>query len=441
MNHSYDVVVVGAGCAGALASSRIASNGFSVLLVDRRREAEICRPTRDIVEEAALREAGVASGIDLESRQVTSVEAISPDTATSILLKDVPLRVVDRGPICHRLLDEARDAGVQVLTECVVGAAEVDRGFATGVSTDRGSFSCRLLVEASGLERVLCRDIPKGMGIPRRLRTSDHVSAYVETRQLNEDSPGIPAAGTVRYHLGHFGGFNWTHFAQDGTIDVGTAVQDVKGAPDPRDIVLGYVRSSPPIGEKVLLRVGGRVPTRRPLSTMVANGMMLVGDAACQAAPLLLRGMGGALVGAFMLAATAVRALQAGDVSAAGLWSYNHDYMHARGADMAALDCMRLFMQKLTEKEFSWCMARKVIDESAISTMLTGKLAGRPPARIRSYIRGFGSTPLDLRYENTMRLAHKVAEHYRSYPRAPEAPEYAQWSAEAEFLFDDAWKL
>ena len=443
MSENYDALVVGAGCAGAFLSERIASQGYRVLLLDRRRPEDLGHESRDMVEEEALASAGIdPRGITRGASHVAGLEVISPDTATSVRLSQIPFRIVDRGLLARALLEKARQAGVQVLTQCIVGGVRVDGGRVTGISTDRGSFSARLTVGASGLDRVLCRDLPSGMGIPRRLRTSDFISVYRETRSVSPDGASEVAPGDYRYHIGLYGGYSWTYAGEDGTLDIGTGVQDVQGYPDPREIVLGYVRSHPEVGEKVISREGGRIPTRRPLATMVTNGMLVVGDASCQACPVIARGVGGALTGAALAAGTAVQALEAGDTGMEALWPYNHAYMMNRGAHQAALDCLRLLMQRMTEKEFSWAMARGVLAEPEISSALTGRFAV-PTAmtKLKNLLKGLAGVPLLVRYESTLKYAQKVLDHYLAYPRRYDEPDFAEWSRKSDFLFEDAAKV
>lgn len=59
VNEKYDAVVVGAGCAGAIMSARLASSGFKVLLLDRRREEELYNDARDLVERRAFDVSGI----------------------------------------------------------------------------------------------------------------------------------------------------------------------------------------------------------------------------------------------------------------------------------------------------------------------------------------------------------------------------------------------
>lgn len=440
MRERYDVVVVGAGCAGALVGTRLAAAGNRVLLLDRRTGEGSGHRACDLVDEESLHAAGLEPGRFDEPPG--GIEVVSPDTATRVRVSGARFRLVDRGALRGHLLEGAREAGARMLSGCVAGGAEIHNGFVTGVSTDRGTFTCRLVVDASGPERVICRGIPSGMGIPRRIRSGDHVSVYRESRRLAEGPPGEAVEGECRYYIGRHGGYCWTCPGAEGTIDIGTAVQDRAGSPDPREIVLGYVRSEPSVGEEVVAVEGGSIATRRPLNTMVTNGLMVVGDAACQATPVIPRGTGGALHGGSLAAVAAERALSGGEVSAEALWSYNSDYMRERGADQAALDCLRLLMRHMPEKEFSWSMARGVIDEQEIASVLRGTFeVPTAQVKIRNVLKGLSGVPLLVRYDGTLKLAGKVLQHYREYPDTYDAAAFADWAREADFLLEDAEKV
>lgn len=440
MSEKYDAVIVGAGCAGLLAASRIAAAGNSVLVLDRRREEELGLGGHDLVGLEELKSAGLDASVASDGSEVSSIRVLSPDAATRLTLSADPFVMVSRSRLAVWLLEQARTAGAKVMTQCIAGEAVVERGRVTGVGSDRGTFSCSLALGTSGIDRVLCRDLPGGMGIPRLLKTSDYMSIYREVRNTGDGGEEMPA-GTLEYHVGRYGGYSWTYSPDGGAVEIGTAVQDVAGSPDPRDIVLGYVRSRPAVGEKALLREGGRIPARRPLNTMVASGLMIAGDAACQAAPVIARGVGGALTGGALAGAIAAKALSAGDVSIASLWPYNYRYMRTRGADMAALDCLRILLQNMAEKDVAWSMAKGVIDQGEIASALAGRFEG-PTAqtKLRSLFKGISGTPLLMRYDKYLRLSQKVSDHYMAYPREYDAPEFADWAQQADFLFEDIEK-
>lgn len=446
MKDRYDIVVAGAGCAGSVFAARMAARGFRVLLLDREREEAVGPAWRDLVERDAFEMSGVDRPVTPEScPPPQGIEVLASGSTTPVRVSAAPYAVVDRRLLAGRLIGWARSSGAEVVTQCIVGGAEVDRGYVVSVHTDRGAFPTRLAVDASGIDRVLCRNIPRGMGLSGMISTRDYYSLYRETRELR--SAGGPAGGagenTLRYHAGRFGGYRWLYPDDSaGLIDVGAAVQEFAGAPDPRDVARDFARANPAVGERVVRAGGGRVPARRPLDTMVAAGLMVIGDAACQALPVMCRGVGGAMVAAAIAADAAAFGLEARDVSPGGLWSYNYCYMRERGAHAAALDCIRIFMQGISVKDLGQLLARGVMDELDISSAMLGRFEmPGTHARIKSLLEGRGEFSLLVRFESALRHARRVFEHYMLYPDEYDRPAFNEWSRVADSLFDNALML
>ncbi|MDD5748045.1 MAG: NAD(P)/FAD-dependent oxidoreductase [Actinomycetota bacterium] len=444
MSEIYDAVIVGAGCAGSVFSARLASRGFRVLLVERKREDDIGRDSFGFVENEGFDLAAIKpSAPPEEYGKINCVEVYAPDGSKSFTQEDFSCRVVDRRLLGKRLLEIAKEAGVELITQCVATGVVIENGFAVAIETDRGVFKGRLIVGASGLDRVVCRDLPKGMGIPRALRTADHVCVYSETRKIDpEFAMKSDRTGVLKYYVGRYGGYQWVLRIDGDMVDIGSAVQDRKGVPDSGDLVHGFLRSNPWVGEEVVKKSGGRIPTRRPLNTMVASGLMVLGDSACQAMPIVGRGVGGAMIGACFASDAASFALETGDLTPAGLWSYNSNFMRNRGADMAALDCIRVFLQKLDEKEFVWAISKGVISRDSIASVIAGRMPpGKVPDKVRRILKGLGDVSLVSRFDSMSRLAQKIYELYSQYPKDYDHPEFVEWSSEVDYLFEDVYSL
>lgn len=434
------MVVAGAGVAGSLFAARLAARGYGVLLLERRRRAELGLDARCLVDPAALEGAGLTPTAPLEScGPPRSFVAVSPDTSTRVPVDRPGLVFVDRRLLAGRLLELAVSSGAEVETECLATGLELEKGGVIGVTSERGTCACTLAVDATGDERSLCRRLSSATGIPRHVRPADCLLLYQESRNAGEEEPeGHIEDGVLNCHYGRFGGYGMTYRDESGRVDVTSAVKGVPWAPDPREIVRGFVRSSLDIGTDLIASAGGRVAARRPLDTMVANGFMLLGDAACQAVPITGRGIAGALAGATLAAEAAATALGSGEAGMEALWSYNRRYIERRGADLAALDCLRIFMQRLSEDEVSRGMATGVFGPREMYMALAGRFdPPSPQARARSMLRAMRDLPLLVRAEAVLRNARRARELYMQYPADYDPPEFAEWRQEASFLFED----
>ncbi len=440
MRRRYDAVVAGAGCAGSLLAARLASRGFGVLLLDRKARVDMGQDARSLIEPGAFDLCGLDPPLPPEAGpSPRAVVAISPDTLTSVTVRSPALVFVDRRLLAARLLDLAVSSGAELMTECLAAGLELEAGRVVGVRTERGVYECSLAVDATGNERALCGSLPSATGIPRQIRPSDCLLMYQERRRASGEEPSAELEpGVLKYYYGRFGGFGSAYRDEEGGVDVRAAVKAVSASPDPRTIVHGFIRSSLEIGIGVLGSAGGRVAARRPLDTMVAAGLMLVGDAACQAMPISGRGVEGALRGASLAAETAASALESGETGTEALWGYNRAYIAGRGAELAALDCVRLFFQRLTEEEVSRGMATGIIGPREVRSALVGRVDfPSVQARARSIIRAVRELPLLVRADAVLRNARRARELYSQYPATYDPPEFTEWRQEAALLFED----
>jgi hypothetical protein len=61
--------------------------------------------------------------------------------------------------------------------------------------------------------------------------------------------------------------------------------------------------------------------------------------------------------------------------------------------------------------------------------------------KLKNFFKGLGGVPLLVRYENSLRNSQKVLDHYLTYPPEYYEPDFAEWSRQADFLFEDAERV
>jgi flavin-dependent dehydrogenase len=92
-----------------------------------------------------------------------------------------------------------------------------------------------------------------------------------------------------------------------------------------------------PITGEVAGSAAGRIPYRRPPFSLVDNGLMVVGDAACMNKPFSGEGVTSGLSGCVLAARAAAAALAADDLTREALWGFNMKYFRGQGAKFAFL--------------------------------------------------------------------------------------------------------
>jgi flavin-dependent dehydrogenase len=141
----YDVIVVGARCAGASTAMLLARRGFDVLLVDRAKFPSEVPRGHHIRKHGPPRLAAWRLLDDVLATGCPAITSITTDfgdfplTGTDLAVDGVPAGVGPRrGALDKVLVDAAVESGVEFRDRFVVHDLTVDRGRVTGVRGARG---------------------------------------------------------------------------------------------------------------------------------------------------------------------------------------------------------------------------------------------------------------------------------------------------------------
>ena len=287
-----DVVVVGAGTAGANAAAQFARRGRSVLLLERRPIDRGGAHWNNGVVGWQFDRAGVARPAGPE--QVGTAGPIhlrTPDDEPGVVVRDNPIIGVDMARLAERLRAGAVAAGVEVVDR-VGSVTPVERdGRVVAVECGDGRRAeAALFVDASGWRGALrdrssvLRPWCPPIRADERCSAADVVFSVADVdgarRQL--DAWGARPGEAVNV-LGSAGGFSTRSVSVAPGLDevrvlVGCVADGRHGpaaACSPRSATCRW------IGDQ--LRGGaGLIPLRRPFARITAPGLALVGDAAAQ---------------------------------------------------------------------------------------------------------------------------------------------------------------
>ena len=288
----FDVIVLGAGPAGAMATWHLAGS-LRVLLIERERlpREKLCSGV--LTPKAAL---GLERVIDLESVSLgTSSETWIGARGRGVLVRhDPPLRFVSRPAMDHALVKAAVGrGGVEVLE--ATRAKGVDPLTGRVTTADGRIFEAPVVIGADGANGVTRRVGraygPEGFGIEVRL---------VDPRPAG----GRPSIVDFGLPLGYF----WAFPKADGTVAVGGATA-LKRLPDLREHVAAFAKA------RLELDLPARIPGHRlpfGASRGVRGRLILAGDAAGLMDPAIAEGIPYALWSGEMAARAAFSHLTTG---------------------------------------------------------------------------------------------------------------------------------
>jgi digeranylgeranylglycerophospholipid reductase len=374
----YDVVVVGAGPAGATAAHVAARAGLSVLLLEKRQE--IGSPVR--CAEAVAR-GPFSTLVEPDPRwianEVTQAEVtvIAGGERRTMRASGGRGYILERRLFDRALAERAAQAGAEVRVKTAVTGLLVDGGRVRGVRIRRGDFlgggavdvAASVVIAADGIEAQVARWAGLDVWLP--LEDTMVCVQYLLA--------GVEVDPTCTYyticHEVAPGGYTWVFPKGEGRANVGLGVQadlwQAMAARFPADAessgpdvtgdgtVLGFldrfIQERPALaqGYPVTL-VAGNVPVAPPPRPAVTGGLMSVGDAARQVDPLTGGGIVNGMQAAGIAAQVAAEAIAAGDTSPAFLSRYEERYHQAVGRKMARNHRLRgrFPLQKRADERF-----------------------------------------------------------------------------------------
>ncbi|MFQ6075138.1 MAG: geranylgeranyl reductase family protein, partial [Candidatus Bathyarchaeia archaeon] len=433
----HDIVIVGAGAAGCVAAYFLAKQCFNVVLVERKPQEKIgVKVCGDAVGEHHFKNIGIEPpklGEDA-TLMLDNVRVFSPNKRYYV---DVygSAYALDRHRFGQRLLRMAQAAGAALYDQHRVVEPIIKGHTVQGVKAQHETGKTidimgKITVDASGATAVVRNKLPLGWWISEKTAHEDYNIGYREILETREE---INAKHAMIYlSQKHVPGGYWWFFPKGRNIvNVGLGVQWKQGYHNPKTNYFKHVRPQLPKIVHVISAGGAIVPTRRPISCMVWNGFVVVGDAACTANPIHGGGIGPAMMSAYQAAKTIEEALSSGEPTIEALWSYPHGYIRAYGAKQASLDILRRYLQQMSDDDLDFVLERGIVNSKELSGIgYQGELRLSVVTKTMMALRLLERPSLLVRLKEAKEYMDKARDQYLNYPEKPK--EFLRWRQETE---------
>ncbi len=306
----YDVAIVGAGPAGAMAAQYAAKGGLSVALLERRADVRI--PIR-CGEAVGLK--GASLSIPIESdwilRSIRTMCMVSPAgrRVSFNLSKKDESYILDRTKMDHDLVLRAQSAGATYYPQTPVFSVIKKSSHQYVCKTAKGDFQSSLIVCADGVESQCAQDL----GWDTTLAFEDiETCAFckVTDKSIDNDTVELYTGSTVAP-----GGFLWVFPRGDHSANVGLGILGMHStAGKAKELLDHFIKETYPSGTVYDFHCGG-VPVGRWLKPLVKDGALVVGDAARQVNSLNGGGIAYALFAGKVAGETIAQAKQNGTIN------------------------------------------------------------------------------------------------------------------------------
>jgi len=445
---SFDVIVVGAGTGGTTAARFIAKKGLEVCLIDRK--------PRDKIGDKICGDAVGNEIFDLLninhpkseelSCHIKGAKIYSPNLKKCLTLIDPKQAgyIVNRKEFGQRLLNESIDVGIkQFLDKTMALDLIYNNGTVNGLRVklengEKSELKAKLVIDASGFYSPIRKTIKSSL-IEKNISKEDSILCYREIIKFSPKDQEVQDPEYISIILDQEkapGGYIWYFPKNESSVNIGLgAFMEYKGKVKDfyqRNVFQEYIKASK---FETISSGGGVVPVRRPLWSCADNGIMFVGDSACQVNPLHGGGIDPSMRAGYYAANSAVSAIEKEDYSINMLWDYNLSVMTSFGAEFAALDLLRIVLQHLSNDDINFGLERDLLSGEEILEI--SSKGGLNLSLVNMAIKAFKgiSRPnllLDLNY-----LRIKMNEISRLYKAFPEnIAKFPEWKEDVIGIYD-----
>lgn len=454
----YDVLIVGSGTGGSAISKFLAQRGLSVCLVDRQKREtihKICGDATSAIHFERVNERDPDHKNKIDSPSFKNGELYQIIKGFSFFNPhgkryDIPTEndswIIARDKFTARLINEAEDSGVDYYDQTTVRNPIIENNILKGmnVRTQEGELrdiSARVTVDASGMAGIVRRQLDeKKAQWEAIIKQYDLDAAYRELIEFEEYTFDKPDYIQLHFDTDNCpGGYFWVFPSGNTSANVGIGIEPRHYAGGPRKAYDWWIKNTKMFkGKYTVTHKGGwNVPLRRPMDSLVWNGVVLIGDAGACVKATDGGGIGLSIVSASQAVNPIMQALEEDNVTVHGpLWNYNVNFMHQTGAHEAPLALAKTQITKASNKVLNTLLEKEVIEPQDLYNLNAGiPISSSLVTDIKRIWRGKSIIPFLLGMKGIMIKMSTVKQLYFNYPEKPEDLKF--WRKNIIKIFND----
>jgi digeranylgeranylglycerophospholipid reductase len=474
----YDVIIAGGGLAGMITACSVAfysNRSLRVLVIDRNPLSSLGRKTitgwicGDAVGKKAVDYMSNRIGIRWErpeiEHNVKGVVAYSPDHETAVSF-DGEGYLLNRKVLPQKQLNDAVNLGIEIKEKVALRSLIYEDNMIVGIlgeeldSKTVFKRTAKLVIDCTGVTSVLRANLPIQSYIEKRINRNDleATGRYIYTFDIAKQDRTYFDRNYCIIHLDQEiapGGYAWVFPKGQNKANIGLGVQQKalesmnkrNGTnKDLKSLIDEYVLSNPVLKDLKMTNEKAdegnswgtwQVSVRRQNDCLVANGYMLVGDAAWMPKPIDAGGIGPAIIASTIVGKDAVEAIQQEDVTERGLWKYNKDFMNEYGYKTAGLEVFRRMLQGLSNDQINYGM-KHFLSKMDVEKITNGEHPEFSAVdKLSMFIRGVVNKTLAENLSHTSKMNEKLVNHYHNYPEDPGG--FSPWHLTLEHILNEAF--
>lgn len=381
-----DVLVVGAGPSGSLAARAAAEGDSHVIILEEHDRVGLPLYCAEGLSLNGIRDAGVEPKPPIISQEIKMARVFAPNrNYVDLTSSNWRGFNVNRDIFDQALSENAVRAGAELLTGTRASGVLRKGNAVIGVKASKKGesieFRSKIVIAADGHASVIRASAGFQKWFPDVC-----TCAQFRLGGLDLDEPEIN-----EFLLGSNvapGGYAWVFPKSSEEANVGLGVRKIHKAP-PIEYLKKFVDSDPRFKDaEIILVNGGICPVSGCLDRLVANGVMLVGDAAGQLIPMTGAGVHSGIEAGKIAGKVAAEAVKEGDYSAGILSKYRRNFDEIWGKRISDSRKVVEMLDRFSDENLN--ALAKIISNEDILSLANGTAVTRTLAKIAA------KAPMDI---------------------------------------------
>ena len=441
-----NIIIAGAGHGGLTAAYHLSNSGYNVTVYERAaQESELGYEWEDFFDARTFDEAGLP---EPETGKIPKVPIsfYGPNPEHDPIRQTFSNGEVEmhmnRKELYAHLIGLVKEAGVQIVYGCTIYAPILIGSRVVGIKTSLGDFTGDLVIDAAGVDSPLRANLPPYLGVQNTLKQNECVYAYRAYFNRLEGFEDVKDEYKT-YLTGDGKTVTTWAVTTEKTVDLLIARFEPFGQDVIDEMYKIFKADNPHLGDQLVL--GGQVvkiPLRRPIAVLVADGYAAVGDSACMTVPIAGSGIANSIRAGKILA-DVIRTDRNEEYSAYTLWKYQVTFFNKIGNSSAMIDMARAFLLSLKKEDLEFFFGNKILTSEDVSfntneTSAKEMFAHFSPAVILDRLKKVGANRALIRKIGA--VAVRIGRLKLVTSRMPDTysrPAVIKWAQKYEQLFAD----
>ena len=338
-----DVIIIGAGPAGSSCAKKLAENGFSVKVYDRRKELGFPVRCGEGLDERTQEIIGKIPD-NCISKKIKGARIYTPNGKYLEIILEYGGFILDRRVFDKWLAEQAMNTGAEIQKNTLITDFIKENEYYKGVKGEDFEERAKMIVCATGAESSL----RKSLKIFSKLNLIDSCLQYKMSEiDVDQDFIHIYLGNEIAPR-----GYIWVFPKGNGKVNVGVGI--IPGKQNAKYYLDKFVNDRQELKKgKIDLVEGGCVPVGGLLENMVDNGLLICGEAAHHVNPIHGGGIKEAIIAGQLAADVITECLNKDDVSKEALSKFNRIWWEKRGKHLKKVEKLREVVEKLSDEDFN----------------------------------------------------------------------------------------